>query len=397
MAAEGSTAGPPKPRRPLRLEPLRLRVERNRVRFVVFVTAFVIGAAALLTLAFIGVPGSLIGLFWGPPGYWGAFWVVLAAAFGVALVGGGIAAYAQIANAEHWVRSQFRGRELDPEQYPRLVRAVEEMSIAGGLPEPPALLLLDVPSVNACAIGATRKSPVIGVTAGLLEELEAPEQQAVVATLIARITRGDIMVGTGLAALMGPLKYLRSIQSLKGGKKKAAGGGTLADGSAGGGWVDGCANAGVLGCGDGCGDLDGCGDADDCGGAIVVVVLVVVIAVLTYAAVVSAAWLVTFWGRALHRTGFEKADAEGMLLLRDPTPMLSALRKAITSSNEVADGDPSYDGIFYAPTSGKPGIERLERRRYDRLRQVLGIEGLAAELPESRRSSRPPRPDRASR
>ena len=370
-----------KPRRPLRLEPLRLRVERNRVRFVVFVTAFVIGAAALLTLAFIAVPGSLIGLFWGPRGLLGH---VLGRARGGlrgGAVAGGVAAYAQIANAEHWVRSQFRGRELDPEQYPRLVRAVEEMSIAGGLPEPPALLLLDVPSVNACAIGATRKSPVIGVTAGLLEELQAPEQQAVVATLIARITRGDIMVGTGLAALMGPLKYLRSIQSLKGGKKKAASGGTLA-GDGGGGWVDGCANTGVLGCGNGCGDLDGCGDTDDCGGAIVVVVLVVVIAVLTYAAVVSAAWLVTFWGRALHRTGFEKADAEGMLLLRDPTPMLSALRKAITSSNEVADGDPSYDGIFYAPTSGKPGIERLERRRYDRLRQVLGIEGLAAELPE---------------
>jgi Zn-dependent protease with chaperone function len=385
LATESGPKAARKRPRPLRLESLRLRVERNRLRFVVFVTSFVIGSAALLTLAFVGVPGSLIGLFWGPAEYWGMFWVVLAGAFGVALVVGGIAAYAQIANAEHWVRSQFRGRELDPEQYPRLVRAVEEMAIAGGLPEPPALLLLNVPSVNACAIGATRKSPVIGVTAGLFEALEAPEQQAVIATLMARITRGDIMVGTGLAALMGPLKYLRSVQSLKGGRKKqaaAVGAGTLADGDGGGGWIDGCANASVFGCSDGCGDLDGCGDADDCGGAILVVVLVVVIAVLTYAAVVSAAWLVTFWGRALHRTGFEKADAEGMLLLRDPTPMLSALRKAITSSNEVADGDPSYDGIFYAPTSGKPGIERLERRRYDRLRQVLGIEGLAAELPE---------------
>ena len=366
--------------RPLRLESLRVRVERNRVRFVIFVTAFVIGSAALLTLAFIAVPGSLIGLFWGPAWYWGAFWTVLSGCFALALIGGGIAAYAQIANAEHWVRSQFRGEELEVGQHRGLVRAVEEMAIAGGMAEPPALLLLDVDSVNACAIGATRKNPVIGITRGVFEELTVAEQQALVATLIARITRGDIMVGTGLAALMGPLKYLRSVQSLKGGKKQAAAG-TLADGG-GGGWVDGCANAGVFGCGDGCGDLDGCGDADDCGGAILVVVLVVVIAVLTYVAVVSAAWLVTFWGRALHRTGLEKADAEGMLLLRDPTPMLSALRKAITSSNEVADGDPSYDGIFYAPTSGKPGIERLERRRYDRLRQVLGIEGLAAGLPE---------------
>ena len=64
------------------------------------------------------------------------------------------------------MRSRFKGRELDPARHPQLVRAVEEMSIAGGLPEPPALLLLDVPSVNACAIGATRKSPVLGVTTG---------------------------------------------------------------------------------------------------------------------------------------------------------------------------------------------------------------------------------------
>jgi hypothetical protein len=257
------------------------------------------------------------------------------------------------------------------------------MSIAGGMAQPPALLLLQVDSINACAIGATRKSPVIAVSAGLLNRLSVPEQQAVIATLIARITRGDIMVGTGLAALMGPLKYLRGIQALKGDQKKATAGSaatTLADAGSGPNWVDSCVNAAAVGSCDSCGD--GCDGGDDCGGIIVFIVIVIVIAVLTYAAVVSAAWLVTFWGRALHRTGLEKADAEGMLLLRDPAPMLSALRKAITSSNEIADGDPSYDGIFYAPTSGKPGVEKVERRRYDRLRQVLGIEGLAAELPE---------------
>ena len=372
--------------KPLRLESLRLRVERNRIRFVVFVTTFVIGSAVMLTLAFIAVPGSLIGLVWGGPDYWDPFLVVLAVAFGVALVGGGIAAYSQISNAEHWVRSQFKGRELDPAKHPRLVRSVEEMSVAGGMAEPPALLLLQVSSINACAIGATRKSPVIAVTTGLIDNLSVPEQQAVIATLIARITRGDIMVGTGLAALMGPLKYLRGIQALKGEKKaavKAEGpAGTLAGADPGGNWVDSCVNGAAMGGCDGCGD-GGCDGGDDCGGIIIFIVIVVIIAALTYVAVVSAAWLVTFWGRALHRTGFEKADAEGMLLLRDPTPMLSALRKAITSSNEVADGDASYDGIFYAPTSGRPGVDRIERRRYDRLRQVLGIEGLAAELPES--------------
>ena len=228
--------------------------------------------------------------------------------------------------------------------------------------------------MNACAIGATRKSPVVGVTRGLLEALTPDEQQAVVATLIARITRGDIMVGTALAALMGPLKYLRQInKGAKAAGKEAAGSGAAA------GCSDGCA-VGAL---DGCFDADGCldgGDADGCGGAVAVVVFIALVAILTWLAITVAAWLVTFWGRALHRTGFEKADAEGMLLLRDPQPMLSALRKAISSSNELGGGDASYDGIFYAPTSGTPAIEKLERRRYDRLREVLGVEGLAAAL-----------------
>ena len=167
MAAEGSRPGAPKSRKPLRLESLRLRVERNRIRFVVFVTTFVIGSAVLLTLAFVAVPGSLIGLVWGRPGLLGP-------------VPGSCSpspsAWRSSAGASPPTRrsptpstgcaASSRGASSTRRKHPRLVRAVEEMSIAGGMAEPPALLLLHVDSVNACAIGATRKSPVIGVTAG---------------------------------------------------------------------------------------------------------------------------------------------------------------------------------------------------------------------------------------
>ena len=218
-----------------------MRVDRNRLRFWVFLVTFVIGSAVLLTAAFVAVPGSLIGLVVAGPDYYSRLGVVVVAAFAVLLVLGGIAAGVQVSNAEHWVRSRFQGRELDADAHPGLVRAVAEMSIAGGLPQPPSLLLLDVPSVNACAIGASRKRPIIGVTSGFLDRFTQGEQQAVIATLIARITRGDILVGTALAALMGPLKLLRDIS-------KAPKGGVAA--------VDaGCSN----GCSDGCTDLDGCG------------------------------------------------------------------------------------------------------------------------------------------
>jgi hypothetical protein len=96
--------------------------------------------------------------------------------------------------------------------------------------------------------------------------------------------------------------------------------------------------------------------------------------------VISAAWIVTLWGRALRRTSYEKADAEGMLLLKDPKPMLSALRKVVSHPTDVGDGDASYDGIFYAPTSGTTKVEPDERRRFRRLCEVLGVDGMAAAL-----------------
>jgi Zn-dependent protease with chaperone function len=359
--------------RPLRIEPLQVRVDRNRFRFFVFLVAFVTGSAVILGLAFVAVPGSLIGLVVDSPHYYGWLGVAVAASIGLLLIFGGIAAGVQVANAEHWVRSRFKGTELDPAAHPALVRAVDEMSVAAGLPGPPRLLLLDVPSVNACAIGTSRKQPIIGVTRGFLDAFTPDEQRAVVAMLMARITRGDIFVGTALAALMGPLKYLRSLR-----KAPAAAAGAV-DGAVDGG----CAANGCAGL-NGCGDLgDGCsgiGDNDSCSGTIALVLFIALVAALTWVAIIVATWLVTAWGRALQRTGHEKADAEGMLLLRDPQPMLSALRKAISSSNEIADGDASYDGIFYASTSGTPAIEKVERRRYDRLREVLGTEGLAAPL-----------------
>lgn len=360
-----------KPHRPLRLEPLWVRVDRNRIRYIIFLVAFVAGSALILTAAFVAVPGSLIGLVVDDPGYYPALGVVVAVAFGLLLLVGGIAAAAQVLNAEHWVRSRFGGTDLDPKRQPALARAVEEMSIAAGLVKPPRLLLFDVPSVNACAIGASRRQPVIGVTQGFLTAFTLDEQRAVIAMLMARITRGDILVGTALAALMGPLKYLRMLRKAP---KEAAG--ALDPGCAAQGCIaaDGCSDIG-----DGCSDLD----SDGCAGAVVLILFVALVAALTWVAIVVATWLVTAWGRALQRTGHEKADAEGMLLLRHPQPMLSALRTAIASSNEIADGDPSYDGIFYAPTSGTPAIERVERRRYDRLREVLGVEGLAAPSPET--------------
>ncbi len=350
--------------------PLWVRVDQNRVKLAVFVVLFIVGSALLLDLALVAVPGSLLSIMFAQDkAAW--FWT-LAAVFGVALgvllALGALVSAVQLANAEHWVRSRFAGRDLVDGEAPELVSGIEDIALAAGLASPPRLMVLEAPgdSVNALALGTTRKQPLIGVTPGFLSALSAEEQRAIVATLTARIVAGDIMFGTALAALMGPLKAIRESRRL--------GGALLGETTRSGCGDPGC---GDPGCSEGC--LDGLGDTEGCGGAIAVVVFVAAVVAITYVCVITAAWIVTLWGRALHRTSYEKADAEGMLLLKDPAAMLSALAKSAHSSNLVGDSDASYDGIFYAATSGTPSIERVERRRYDRLRETLGTEGLAAE------------------
>lgn len=360
--------------RSARMQPLWARVDANRTKLTVFVALFVLGSAALLALALVAVPGGLIGWALGWNGaldpaahYWRSYALVVAAAMGVLLLTGSLIAAVQLSNAEDWVTNRFKGRTLQPGEAPGLEDVLSDIALAAGLAEPPRVLVLTESGDNAFAIGTARKRAVVGITEGMLEHFTVDELRAVVATLVARIVAGDIMFATALAALMGPIKAIR--ESRHGASDTASCA------------LSGCASSPDPGCGGGgCVDLDSGDDAAGCLGGIAVVVFIAVVIALTYAAVVTAAWIVTLWGRALNRASYEKADAEGMLLLKDPAPMVSALRRAIRSSTLVADGDQSYDGIFYAQTSGTPKIERAETQRFERLCEVLGVEGMAARL-----------------
>jgi len=352
-------------------QPLWARVDANRTKLTLFVALFLSGSVVLLTAALVATPGALIGLATAGPGsrYWFYYSMVVAGSAAVLLLIGCALSAVQLANAEDWVRNRFLGRPLEEGDAPQLAQVVADMSIAAGLRQPPALLVLEVDTENAFAIGTLRSRATIGVTRGMLERFSPDELRAVVAVLTARIVAGDIMFGTALAALMGPIRAVRE-------SRKVLGAATTGSADVG------CGDPGCSGCadiGNGCVDI---GDLDDwgCGGFIAAAVFVALVAAITYIAVVIAAWIVTAWGRALNRASYEKADAEGMLLLKDPAPMISALRKAIKASTEVADKDQSYDGIFYTQTSGTPRVEKAERRRFKRLCEVIGVDGLAAEI-----------------
>lgn len=368
----------PRSERTTRMQPLWVRVDANRTKLMVFVVLFVLGSALLLSLALVAVPGALIGFAFATPGssYWSSYALTVAGAVAFLLLLGSVASAVQLANAEDWVKNRFSGRDLAPGEAPQLESALEDMALAAGLSAPPGVLVLAEEGENAFALGTARKRAVVGITEGMLRAFTADELRAVAATLIARITAGDIMFATALAALMGP------VQAIRGSRKGA---GAAATGCA----DAGCSNPGCTGTG--CSNTSGCVDIGDldsdssggCLGAIGIALFIALVIAVTYVALLIASWIVTLWGRALQRTSYEKADAEGMLLLKDPSPMISALKKAIRSSNFVASGDQSYDGIFYASTSGTPKVERTERRRFERLCEVLGVEGLMASLDSS--------------
>jgi Zn-dependent protease with chaperone function len=383
-ARTGSAVGGGPPAAPLRTQPLWIRVDQNRVKLAFFVVLFVTGSALLLTMAMVGVPGLLFGIPYTvdmtaeAPWYWSTFRTVLLGTFVALLAVGSLASAVQLANAEDWVRNRFTGTKAQRGAYPALESVVADMALAAGLGAPPDLVVLDSPAINAYALGTARQRAVIGVTRGFLETVPSAEQRAVVAALVARIVSGDILFATALAALMGPLKAVRGS-----GKAIAAGGAGCAES----GCADGCSSVPDLS--EGCGCLfDDTDSPGSCLGVIGVGLFIVVVAIITYAAVVSAAWIVTVWGRALHRTAYEKADAEGMLLLKDPEAMLAALTRANGADTTISGGDPSYDGIFFTQTSGTPAIERVERRRLRRLAEVLGVDGIAVMAEDGRRSAR---------
>ena len=73
----------------------------------------------------------------------------------------------------------------------------------------------------------------------------------------------------------------------------------------------------------------------------------------------------------------ETADAQGMLLLKDPSAMLEALETVLPADNLVPKAGGAFGLLFFAwPDWEAPiGLGDPEMERVARLRQVLGAEG----------------------
>jgi len=207
------------------------------------------------------------------------------------IIGGGLMSIGLIASAVAFAAggrvmvSLTGAEEVTAEQEPMLHNVVEEMAIAAGLPKP-KVVVIPSGALNAFAAGMEPESAVIGVTRGLLLELNREELQGVIAHEMSHILNWDTRYMTAVGILVGLIALV----------------------------CDGVLRAGRAGIGSG-GRGKGKG-----GGAAILVIVLIVFAILAP----IAAQLVRF---AVSRQREYLADATSVQLTRNPLGLMHALQK----------------------------------------------------------------------
>jgi heat shock protein HtpX len=157
------------------------QIAANKRRSVLLLIGFV---------ALVGALGYLISLALNNSGY---FWPILI--FAVVYAAISYFASAQIALA------MAGAHEVQKRDAPELYRIVENLAITAGLPVP-KVYIIDDPSPNAFATGRDPQHAVVAVTSGLLQTLEKPELQGVIAHELSHVGNYDIRFMALVVALV---------------------------------------------------------------------------------------------------------------------------------------------------------------------------------------------------
>jgi hypothetical protein len=333
-----------------RTEPLSVRVERNRWKFVGFLVAFMVSVVAFFTvLAVLTIWLAALTLVFGTRSYElatheffgnvGEYALRVAAVVGILTIGWMVW---ELSRAEHILVKRLAARVAPPDTLRPTKRVLHDMMLAAGLKRQPRLYILDYPSkVNAFVIGRSLDKAVFGVTRGFAERLTPDEQRAVFSNLMARARALDTLWATAVSVLMGPVWRFREYGITRG-------------------------NDAI--------------DADSARRLQAVVSETNHFWLLPWFLLYFAAIFVTEALSYGHQktawlTG-EVADAEGMLLLKDPRSALRALERVLAYDNHVPTAGDAYSQIFYCWAGfGFAPEDDPEMARVQRLREVLGVEG----------------------
>ena len=100
------------------------------------------------------------------------------------------------------VLSMVKAKKVEKKDNPQLYRIVENLSITAGLPMP-RIYIMDESQPNAFATGRDPKHSAVVVTRGLLEKLEKPELEGVLAHELSHIKNRDILLSSVVVVLVG--------------------------------------------------------------------------------------------------------------------------------------------------------------------------------------------------
>lgn len=343
------------------MEPLWDRVDANRMKLTGLVALFVVGSAlgvdlwASIPVAIVSARQAQSVAAFGP-----IFWRNLGFVTVIVAIAAVVWATLTLLRSEKWLLRRFDATLVPQGELLETKFALKDMAIAGGLPVAPALYLMPGWTTNAFIFAARRRRAVIGVTEGFLRNLSVDEQRAVFANLVARLISGETILTTGFAALMWPVQSWRTHRLSENLKLPQL---PLDDP--------------IIGA--------AAQDEEVMRGAGIALLFGIGFAVMAEVAAAGQ--------RYAQLSSAEKADAEGMLLLKDPQTMLSALRRCIALDNAVPAAGETLSELFYCWTGfASDDDEDPEWNRVARLREVLGVMGHDTEVPVRLDEIIPPAP-----
>ncbi len=117
-------------------------------------------------------------------------------------------------------------KPIKKKDHPALFRAVENASIAAGLPKTPDIYIIDDMSLNAFATGTNPKNSKVAISKGLLEKLDKSELEGVMAHEIGHILNRDIRVMLLAITLVGAIEMIGELlirMRLGGSRSKGSG------------------------------------------------------------------------------------------------------------------------------------------------------------------------------
>jgi heat shock protein HtpX len=135
------------------------------------------------------------------------------------LVIAGIVAFVQLMFGDKLALRSMRARVTEPDQAPELHAMIERLCQLADLPKPKvAVARTELP--NAFATGHNRKSATVCVTTGLMERLDGPQLEGVIAHELSHIANRDVVVMTvaGFLATVAGLLVRMGIYSGMGGR-----------------------------------------------------------------------------------------------------------------------------------------------------------------------------------